>query len=87
MPQYEEIEKAIADGDLPRAEQALEDLPADDATAQYLRGRLSWRKGLKAQAISAYARAAALDPHGPAPVALEQAKNIMDFFHHDLYNP
>lgn len=63
---------------------------ADDserACATYLLGRVAWKRGLKARAISLYADAAALDPAGDAVVALEQAREIMGFFNKDLYNP
>ncbi len=52
-----------------------------------MRGRLLWKLGRKADAMSDYAAAADLDPSSPAAAALEMARDIMDFYNHDLYNP
>lgn len=57
------------------------------ARAEYLAGREAWKAGDKAAAISHYEAAVALDPDSDAAVALAQAREIMDFYHHDLYNP
>lgn len=59
----------------------------DDAWALYMLGRIAWKRGNRTEAISLYAKAAALDPAGPASIALEQARQVMDFFNKDLYNP
>jgi len=53
----------------------------------YRRGMLYWKLGRRGAAMSDYAAAAALDPDSPAVQALEQARAIMDFYDHDLYNP
>lgn len=53
----------------------------------FLRGRAFWRLGQKGKAISDYEQAAALDPESPAKHALEMARDVMDFFNPDLYNP
>lgn len=53
----------------------------------YHRGKLYWKLGMKAEAMSDYARAEALDPQSPAAGALAQARDIMAFFNKDLYNP
>lgn len=58
-----------------------------DATLHYLRGRLLWKMGQKTEAMSDYATASQLDPSSPATAALEMAREIMDFYHRDLYNP
>ncbi len=81
-----EIEALLTANSLDAADSAL-DAAAPDADADYLRGRLAWRRGDKAAAIAAYERAAAANPEGPAPIALEQARAIMSFYHRDLYNP
>ena len=60
---------------------------ADDAWALYMKGRVAWKQGRRGDAISLYGRASALDPSGPATVALEQARQIMDFYNKDMYNP
>ncbi len=80
-----EIEALIAAGRLDEALAAADS--ADEATAHYLRGRIAWKQGRRAEAIAAYGRAAALDPAGPGATALAQAREIMDFFNKDLYNP
>ncbi len=60
---------------------------AGDAWAIYMLGRIAWKRGDKTGAISLYEKAAASDPKSEAAVALEQAREIMNFFHTDLYNP
>lgn len=60
---------------------------ADDADALLMRGKVYWRLGERSKAMSDYGRAAAIDPYGPAAVALEQARNIEAFFNPDLLNP
>lgn len=57
------------------------------AQLYYRRGKLYWKLGMKAEAMSDYARAEALDPESPAAEALAQAREIMSFFNKDLYNP
>lgn len=64
-----------------------DDNAPQDSTLLFLRGKVLWRLGRKGEAISAYEAATALDPHGPASIALDQARSIMSFFHHDLLNP
>lgn len=59
----------------------------ESADALYLRGRLNWKLGRKGEAISDYSAAVALDPHSPAAAALDMARQVMDFFNPDLYNP
>lgn len=58
-----------------------------DAEGLFLQGRIEWKRGNRPEAMALYARAAALDPAGPATTALEQARAIMAFYHRDLYNP
>ena len=60
---------------------------AEKAALYYELGREAWKSGLKAVAISAYEHSTAIDPQGPAAPALEMARNVMDFYHRDLYNP
>lgn len=80
-----DIEALIAAGKLDEATSALDTL--EGATADYLRGRIAWKRGDRAGAIAAYCRSAALDPAGPGATALAQAREIMNFFNKDLYNP
>ena len=53
----------------------------------FSRGRLYWKAGRRAEAMSDYAAAAAADPDSPAAAALEWCRSIMDFYDHNLYNP
>lgn len=59
----------------------------DPAAAYFKAGRNAWQAGDIAAAISAYTKAVELDPDGSAAVALQQAREIMNFRHKDLYNP
>ncbi|MDE5661765.1 MAG: tetratricopeptide repeat protein [Muribaculaceae bacterium] len=73
---------------LDRAEALLTPEAAQgDAWALYMLGRISWKRGDKAGAITLFTQAVAIDPASEAAVALEQARTIMDFFNKDLYNP
>ncbi len=91
--QKSDIEKLIIAGETELAEKegllmldtATSD--RDKADALFLLGRLAWKRGDKAVAISRYNEAVALDADSEAAIALEQALNIMDFFNKDLYNP
>lgn len=83
----EEIKRLISAGRLSDADEALAAMPSD-AEALYLRGRIAWKQGRKADAITFYEHALDMDPEcEPAEVALEQAREVMDFFNTDLLNP
>ena len=56
-------------------------------TLLYELGRLYWKKGDKAKAITHYGHSAEFDPQGPGAIALEQARSIMNFYNPDLLNP
>ncbi len=71
---------------LPEALDALAKLPAD-ADALYMKGKILWKMGRKAEAMSSYASAVDLNPDSPAAIALAQARQIMNFYNKDLYNP
>lgn len=62
-----------------------------DLTVRYdllfRRGRLKWKKEDRAGAMNDYSEACAINPDGPASVALDQARRIMNFYNKDLYNP
>lgn len=60
---------------------------ADDAWSLYMKGRVAWKQGRRSDAMGFYARSSTLDPSGPATVALDQARKIMDFYNKDMYNP
>jgi len=60
--------------------------PGDDK-ALFERGKLLWRIGRRADAMNDYSAAADINPSSPAAMALEQARNIDDFYNRDLYNP
>lgn len=60
---------------------------APTADLYYRRGRLYWKLGDKARAITDYSSATELDPASPATEALRLCRDIMDFYHTDLYNP
>lgn len=60
---------------------------ADKAEALRLRADLNWKLGRRARAISDYEAAVAADPDSPARQSLDMAREVMDFFNHDLYNP
>ena len=51
------------------------------------KGKLLWRIGKRAEAMSAYEQGAQLDPDGPAALLLAHSNEIMDFFNPDLLNP
>ena len=66
---------------------ALIDREPDNAEALFERGRIYWRLGERSKAMSDYCCADALEPDGPASVALDQARRIEAFFNPDLLNP
>ncbi|MDE6285771.1 MAG: tetratricopeptide repeat protein, partial [Muribaculaceae bacterium] len=52
------------------------------------RGRMLWKMQRHAAAIADYEKAAAIaGPGSPAATALRHARDIMNFYHKDLYNP
>ena len=52
------------------------------------RGRLLWRLQRYGAAIADYEKAVALDgPGSPAAAALQLAREVMAFYHRDMYNP
>lgn len=76
--------------DANRLDDALTELGAmegDEAWVAFMAGRIAWRRGDKAGAISSYERAVAINPASEAAVALEQARSIMNFYNKDLLNP
>lgn len=57
------------------------------ASNYYERGKLFWRMGNRASAITDFNTALSLDPNSPAATYLKMANDILDFYNHDLYNP
>ena len=51
------------------------------------RGKLYWKCGRRAEAITDFNSAVALDPQSPAGAYLDMTTDIMDFYNTDLYNP
>lgn len=62
---------------------------ADNERALLLaeKGKILWRNGHRAEALSAYEEGALLDPDGAAALLLSHSREIMDFFNPDLLNP
>lgn len=59
----------------------------ENADAYFRRGRILWKMERFGAAISDYETAASIAPDSPAVQALEIAREIMDFYHKDRYNP
>ncbi|MBQ9077868.1 MAG: tetratricopeptide repeat protein [Muribaculaceae bacterium] len=55
--------------------------------AYFMRGKVYWRIGDKRQALNDYSRAVGLNPESPAARALENARDVYDFFNPDIFNP
>ena len=96
MHNLQDIERLVSSGRLDEAVGRLSLMMADvDATSDsrllsdlyFRRGKLYWRLGRRADATSDYTKASALNPGGPAVIALEQAREVEAFFNTDLYNP
>lgn len=85
-----EIQSLITAGEAEKAlnmlTEAINAAPANDELL-FARGKLYWRLGKCSAATSDFAGAAALNPDSPAVRALEQARDVADFFNPDLYNP
>lgn len=57
------------------------------ADLYYRRGKLYWRLGQRAAAITDFNEAVAIDPVSPAAAYIAMTGDIMDFYNTDLYNP
>lgn len=86
---WSEVEQMMSAGDYDNALEAFNNAieTGGDAELFYQRGRLLWKLGRKTEAMSDYGRAVELDPESQAAVALKMAREVMDFFNRDLYNP
>lgn len=80
------LDQDLLDLALAEINEAIAHDPTDDSL-HFLRGKLHWRLGNQAEAMTDYARAVELNPDSPARRALEQSRDIMDFFNPDLLNP
>lgn len=84
------ITELISDG---RLQEAIEELNTiissepDNHDAIFARGKLYWKLGNQSAATADYTRASELQPDGPATRALENARDIIDFFNPDIFNP
>ncbi len=80
----------ISQGHYKKALELLDEIirlePTDDE-AYFHRGKLKWRMGDRPGATGDYATAVSINPSSPAVTALEQARDVADFFNPDLYNP
>lgn len=75
------IEEALA-----AACEAVEKTPGD-AVALYTRGKIYWRLGRKAEAMTDYTASSIIDPEGPGAIALQHAQEVVHYFNPDLFNP
>lgn len=93
MLTIQNIKQTIAGKDVAGCLEALLEMEreamtdTDKALLLAEKGKLLWRIGKRAEAISAYEQGAALDPGGPASLLLAHTNEIMDFFNPDLLNP
>jgi len=85
----ERFEALVAGGSYDEAMALLDSAIGAGADAGLLRrrGDLNWKLGRQARAISDYEAAVAMEPESPAAQSLAMAREVMDFFNPDLYNP
>ena len=84
-----EVDKFIDEGRYDDALALLDGVLNDvaDSDLFYRRGRLLWKLGRKTDAMSDYGRAVKIDPQSPAAAALDMAREVMNFYNKDMYNP
>lgn len=78
--------KAEISGSLEKYDAEIASNP-ENAGLYYERGKLHWKLGHRAEAITDFNTAVSLDPASPAKSHLEMLTDIMDFYNTDLYNP
>lgn len=85
----QEILMLIESGEYDKAIAALRDHHDMDSEDEvyYTAGRLCWKFGRQADAISFYRKAVAVNPDSQACHALEIAEDVLGFFNPDLLNP
>lgn len=57
------------------------------AEALFMRGRAYWRLQEYGPAITDFEKAVALDPDCGAQAALDLARDVLNFYNKDMYNP
>ncbi|MDE6115952.1 MAG: hypothetical protein K2G33_00405 [Duncaniella sp.] len=90
MDKNQIIDTLIAENKLEDAVRLMDEVISENSDSDILyfrRGKLRWRLGDRSGAMSDYAKAKELNPESPASKALEQAYDVANFFHPDLYNP
>lgn len=90
MEESEHIKELIQDNELEAAERELKLLIAshpDCDEAHFLLGNVYTKRNDLGAALTAYGKALAINPDSPAHLAHDHIIEIMNFFHHDLYNP
>ena len=58
-----------------------------DDELYYRRGKLYWKMGKRAESLTDFNTAIAINPESPASEYLKMLNDIMDFYNTDLYNP
>ncbi len=94
MKTIEDIKQLLAANRSSEVIAAVQQLAADPATgtatlaqAHYLAGNAHRQLGQLGQAMSSFLKASELDPDGPATMAYQATKQIMDYYCKDYYNP
>ncbi|MCC8070978.1 MAG: tetratricopeptide repeat protein [Bacteroidales bacterium] len=85
-----EIQGLIDNGRLQEAVDRLVAFTRENARsdeAWFMLGKVYWRLGQRSKATTCYATAAEICPDSPAALALQQARDIEDFFNPDIFNP
>ena len=90
MSVFQKIEELINEN---RPEDAITELnfalesEGNNDRLYFERGKLHWRMGNRAQAITDYEHAVAINPQSPARIALDNAHDVISFFNPDIFNP
>ena len=90
MKVLNEINDLIQNNNIEQAITALSSFIAYNQScdeAYFLLGNAYCKKNAWREALNAYSQAMELNPDGPARMAYDHIIEILDFFHHDLYNP
>ena len=94
MMSIQDIKEMLSRGESERVIQVVNELSGTGsltgrslAMAYYLRGNAYRQQGKFGDAMNSYLQAIELDPDGPAVQAYRSAQMILDYYHHDYYNP